>query len=85
MLYLRYMCLFAHSGVQDILDLVCGLFVFVLCVPCCRFLWIVHFGVLYLFADLQESIVMSHIPPFNAFLLSLSCSQTENKTSKTIY
>jgi hypothetical protein len=33
MYYLRYICLFAHSGV---------LF-FVLYAPCCQFIWIVHF------------------------------------------
>ena len=40
MSYLRYLCLFANSGVQHILCCVFGLFVFVLC---CQFLWIVHF------------------------------------------
>ena len=31
MSYLRYLCLFAHSGVQHILCCVFALFVFVLC------------------------------------------------------
>ena len=38
MFYLRYLCLFAYSGVQRILC--CVLFSIVLC---CQFLWIVHF------------------------------------------
>ena len=43
MSYLRYLCLFVHSGVQHILCCVFVLFVFGLCTPCCQFLWIVHF------------------------------------------
>ena len=43
MFYLRYLCLFAYSGVQHILSCVFVLFVFVLCILCCQFLWIVHF------------------------------------------
>jgi hypothetical protein len=43
MSYLRYLCLFAYSGVQHILCYVFVLFVFVLCTLCCQFLWIVHF------------------------------------------
>ena len=43
MSYLRYLCLFAYSGVQHILCCVFVLFVFVLCILCCQFLWIVHF------------------------------------------
>ena len=35
MSYLRYLCLFAHSGVQHILCCVFALFVFVLCIICC--------------------------------------------------
>jgi hypothetical protein len=41
--YLRYLCLFAYSGVPHILCCVFVLFVFVLCILCYRFLWIVHF------------------------------------------
>jgi hypothetical protein len=40
MSYLRYLCLFAHSGVQHILRCVFVLFVFVLCTLCYQFLWI---------------------------------------------
>jgi len=40
---LRYLCLFAYSGVLHILCCVFVLFVLVLCTPCCQFLWIVHF------------------------------------------
>jgi hypothetical protein len=43
MSYLRYVCLFAYCGVQNILRCVFVLFVFVLCALCFRFLWIVHF------------------------------------------
>ena len=43
MSYLRYLCLFAHSGVQHILCCVFVLFFFVLCILCCQFLWIVYF------------------------------------------
>ena len=42
MSYLHYLCLFAHSGVQDILRCVFAWFFFVLCTLCCQFLWIVH-------------------------------------------
>ena len=42
MCYLRYLCLFVHSGVQHMLCCVFVLFVFGLCTPCCQFLWIVH-------------------------------------------
>ena len=41
--YLRYFCLFAHSGVQHILCCVFVLFFFVLCTLCYQFLWIVLF------------------------------------------
>ena len=41
--YLRNLCLFAHGDVLHILCCVFVLFVFVLCAPCCQFLWIVHF------------------------------------------
>jgi 1-acyl-sn-glycerol-3-phosphate acyltransferase len=40
MSYSRYLCLFAHSGVQHILCCVFGLFFFV----CCQFLLIVFFA-----------------------------------------
>jgi hypothetical protein len=43
MSYLRYLYLFGYCGVQHILCCVFVLFVFVLCVLCCQFLWIVHF------------------------------------------
>ena len=43
MSYLRYLCLFAYSGVQHILCCVFALFLFVLCTLCCQFLWIVRF------------------------------------------
>jgi hypothetical protein len=38
MSYLRYFCLFAHSGVQHLLWCVFALFFFVLCTLCCQFL-----------------------------------------------
>ena len=44
--YLRYLCLFAYSGVQYILCCVFVLFVFVLCSLCCQVLWIVNFFIL---------------------------------------
>jgi hypothetical protein len=40
---LRYLCLFAYSGVQHILYCAVVLLVFVFCTLCCQFLWIVHF------------------------------------------
>jgi len=41
--YLRYLSLLVYSGgVQHILCCVFVLFVFVLCILCCQFLWIVH-------------------------------------------
>ena len=43
MSHVRYLCLFAHSGVQRILCCVFVLFVFVLCTLCYQFLWIVYF------------------------------------------
>jgi hypothetical protein len=52
MYYLRYLCLFAHSGVQHILCWVFALFVFVLCTlfsPCHR-----HFPVLSSFMTYQR-------------------------------
>ena len=41
MSYLRYLCLFAHSGVQRILCCVFALYFFILSILC--WLWIVHF------------------------------------------
>jgi hypothetical protein len=47
MSYLRYMCLFVHSGVQHILC--CGIILFFFVCPiCCHFLWIVHFWIVFL-------------------------------------
>jgi hypothetical protein len=43
MSHVRYLCLFAHSGVQRILCCVFVLFVFVLCTLCRQFLGIVYF------------------------------------------
>ena len=43
MSYLRYLCLFAYSGVQHILCCIFVLFIIVLYGPCCQFLWIVYF------------------------------------------
>jgi len=42
-LFLRYLCLFAYSGIQHRLCCVFALFFFVLCTLCYQFLWIVHF------------------------------------------
>ena len=42
MFYLRYLCFFAHSGVQRILCFDFVSFLFVLCNLCCQFLWIFH-------------------------------------------
>jgi hypothetical protein len=46
MSYLRYLCLFGHSGVKTILCVVVVVlfFVFVLCTLCCQFLWVVLFS-----------------------------------------
>jgi hypothetical protein len=45
MSYLRYLWgFFAHSGVQHILCCSIVLFIFVLCSPCCQFVWIVIFS-----------------------------------------
>ena len=63
MSYLRYLCLFAHSGMQCIFWCVFVLFLFVLCALCCRFLWIVHFMI----ASSVFSNVFS-IRSFSAFL-----------------
>jgi hypothetical protein len=41
--YVHYLCLFAHSGLQHILCCVFYLFYFVLCTLCCQFLWLVLF------------------------------------------
>jgi hypothetical protein len=42
--YVHYLCLFAHSGLQHILCCVFYLFYFVLCTLCCQFLWLVLFS-----------------------------------------
>jgi hypothetical protein len=47
MSYLRYLYLFAYSGVQRILGCVFALFFLVLCTLCYHFLWIIHFGLLF--------------------------------------
>jgi len=47
MSYLRYLCLFAYSGVQHILCCVFVLLFFIWCTLCCQFLWIVHFDCLF--------------------------------------
>jgi len=45
MSHLRFLCFFAHSGVQDLLCCVFVLFFFVvLFILCCQFLWSVHFN-----------------------------------------
>ena len=41
--YMPYLCLVSNSGVQHISCCVFVLLVFILCILCCRFLWIVHF------------------------------------------
>jgi len=43
MSYLRYLYLFANSGVQHLLCCVFVLFFFILCTLCCQCLWIVTF------------------------------------------
>jgi hypothetical protein len=43
MSYLCYLCLFAYTGVHQILCCVFALFFFVLFTICCQFFWIVHF------------------------------------------
>ena len=42
MSYLRYLCLFAYSGVQHIMS--CVFFIFVLCTLCCQFLFFLRLG-----------------------------------------
>jgi len=42
MSYSRYLCLFAYGGVQHILCCVFVLFVYVMCILCCQFLWIIN-------------------------------------------
>ena len=44
MSYLRYMCLFVHSGVQRMLCCVFVLFFVVFCAKCWQFVWIVQIG-----------------------------------------
>ena len=41
--YLRYLCLFAHIGVQPILCCVFIFFFVILCTLCCQSIWIFHF------------------------------------------
>jgi hypothetical protein len=41
--YLRYLCVFAYSGVRHLVFCVFVLFVFVVSTLCCQFLWIVLF------------------------------------------
>jgi hypothetical protein len=52
MSYLRYLCLFAHSGVQRILCCVFALFFFVLYNLCCQFLWIILFWLPLVFSNI---------------------------------
>ena len=61
MSYLRYLCLFAYSGDQDILCCVFVLFFFVLCTLCCHFLWIVNvFAVPSVFSNVYLSTKYYH-------------------------
>ena len=54
MSYLRYLCLFAYSGIQHIMCCVFVLFVFVLCTLRYQFLWIVHFDCLFVFFNVYH-------------------------------
>jgi hypothetical protein len=47
--YLRYLSLFAYSGVEQLLCSVFALFSFVLCTLCCQFLWIVHLSLSFIY------------------------------------
>jgi hypothetical protein len=49
MSYLRYLSLFAYSGVEQLLYSVFALFSFVLCTLCCQFLWIVHLSLSFIY------------------------------------
>jgi hypothetical protein len=73
MSYLRYMCLFAYSGVQHIL---CCVFVFfVLCTLCCRFLWILRLVYPMLPVSLDSSSCVPYVAGFSGFfvLCTLCC------------
>ena len=61
MSYLRYLCLFAYSGVQHILCFVFALFFFDLCALCCQFLWTIH-SWLPLQFSLTSTVIMELIP-----------------------
>jgi hypothetical protein len=56
--YVHYLCLFAHSGLQHILCCVFYLFYFVLCTLCCQFLWLVLFSY-YPFGILSPCLLLS--------------------------
>jgi len=64
MSYLRYMCLFANSGVHHIL---CCVFFFVVCTLCCQFLWIVHFWL-----PIRYSLTFTYIYAFIRWFLRLN-------------
>ena len=53
MSYLRYLCLFGHSGIQHILCCVFYLFSLVLCTICYQFLWIVPFWLTLRYSRIQ--------------------------------
>ena len=73
MFYVRYLCVFAHSGVQHIFCCVFVLLAFVLCTPCCQFLWIVHF-LLPLWYSLTS--IYSHLR--NSIFINISALQNSN-------
>jgi hypothetical protein len=69
MSYLRYMCLFAYSGVQHIL---CCVFVFfVLCTLCCRFLWILRLVYPMLPVSLDSSSCVPYVAGFSGLSISI--------------
>jgi hypothetical protein len=59
MSYLRYLCLFTHSGVQRILCCVFALFFFVLYNLCCQFLWIILFWLPLVFSNIYVCVRVS--------------------------
>ena len=59
--------LLPNSGVQHILCCVFVLFVFVLCIQCCQFLWIVHF---WLPLQVFFNVYLRHHKDKNHFVLS---------------